>query len=358
MVKWLTTVVSFAIQHTIECICIWLLLYGSITTVLTENNNLSWWSVLYLFSLSLCFILFLCFNARNSVFAPLIRIPLYFMMTLALPILFLTTNEVIKSYHYVLYDPQLTTIDQVLFPFFEKGQIAIEIDRNSVINPRTFHGKLLNDYFEIIYITFYLWGYLSFILCVLDILILWFPQFLKQKFPSFHSSQLFSLQDEEERRRIEQTYQLQLQQKIINMEYLLILWSSTFSLIFLFNYLIPGKSPRIYFSSEYQNDIIGFGFTQWWKSHVDRDDSSGTFPSGHCGETFAVAFGIFYSHKTFGKLVFLMAFLITLSTLWNRYHYLTDLLSGILCCFCGYVLANCYLHELNRKNTNPSRFHS
>ncbi|KAL7713085.1 Phosphatidic acid phosphatase type 2/haloperoxidase domain-containing protein [Entamoeba marina] len=132
------------------------------------------------------------------------------------------------------------------------------------------------------------------------------------------------------------------------MEYFLLCWATTCSVTFVINSFVPGKSPRIFLKSDYSNEITGFGFSGWWRSHVDRDDSSGTFPSGHFGGTFAVALGMFYSNKYIGSFVFLMSILIGLSTLWNRYHYFSDLFVGMLCALFGYFVAN--LHLLKSKN--------
>ena len=340
MKSFLKRIYYFSINHCIHLITCWILLYGCLTVLFSHNSNISWYSTIYLIVLTISLMLSLYIERYYPYFSPLTKIVHHLIITIALPILFLSTTEMIKSTRNVLFDKELTEIDSVFFPFFSYGQIGIEIDKHNLINPSTFHGKLLNDYFEILYISYYLWGYLSFGVCAIEVLKYWIYRLVHQR------NFLFS-NDERDDISIQTgiLIQKEFDQKVLNMEYFIILLSTTFSLVFLLNLLVPGKSPRIYLSNEYKNEIEGFGFTSWWKRHVDRDDSSGTFPSGHCGETFAVAFGIYYSHKQLGIIVFIMSFLISISTLWNRYHYVIDLIVGIICSLIGYVIANLYIKQ-------------
>ena len=319
----------YCVNNIIYLIVYWLIFFNFSASITSKNFKACIPCLIYQFFLIILMIL-IKMNRMKKLKEKL-KLVLYFLMTLGLPITFISTTEVINSHRNNLYDDILIQTDKIIFPFYDQGQIGLEIDKNSIINPTTINGKILNDYFEIIYISFYIWGYLSFFICCFDVM----KEIKKENdlIRNEHSKK-------NNKKRL----------KFLNLEYFIICWCVTFCIIFFLNILIPGKSPRIHLSNHYQNKIEGFGFSNWWRNHIDRDDSSGTFPSGHCGETLAVAFGIYYSHKTLGKIVFFMTFLISLSTLINRYHYISDLIAGCLCCLIGYICANLYLYIKIKKN--------
>ncbi|KAL7717478.1 Inositolphosphotransferase Aur1/Ipt1 domain-containing protein [Entamoeba marina] len=311
----------------INYLTLWTVLYGFITSIVSFNIQVTWICFFYQFLLISFYFLShfppkFCLSVLD-----LFKMTHGFLLTLGLPFNFISTTEVIKMIHNSMYDGVIVTVDTFLFPHFEKGQLSLTVDQSKYLNPTTHSGMILNEYFEMLYISFYVWGYLSFFLCCLNITIEWYSERTST-----------DEKNNGERKKV----------RYIEMEYLICCWVSTCSLIFLLNVMIPGKSPRLYLKDDYTNEIVGFGFTSWWRSHIDRDDSSGTFPSGHCGETFAVALGIYYSNKPAGLLVFTMTGLIALATLWNRYHYMADLIVGIMCAWFGYFIAN--LHLLRVKN--------
>ncbi|EAL44518.2 PAP2 superfamily protein [Entamoeba histolytica HM-1:IMSS-B] len=318
------TIVNIFKQNTLNFISLWIVVFGFFTSFISQNFRVVW--VCYIYQMTLI-VFGIFYQYTPKILKPiedLIKMFNCFLLTLGLAFNFISTTEMIKTIRSTFFDQFLVSLDSFLFPHFSEGQISLMVDSSKYLNPTTFHGKLLNDYFELIYITFYIWGYLSFGVCCLEIIIEWWK---------------------EKNGQIDLTHKISKKSRYIEMEYLVICWSCTFSLIFLINIIVPGKSPRLYLKSHYTHSIQGFGFSSWWRNHVDRDDSSGTFPSGHCGETLAVAFGIYYSHKTIGKIVFVMTFLICVSTIWNRYHYLSDLIMGILCSLFGYIIANLHLKK-------------
>ncbi|ELP83851.1 hypothetical protein EIN_198040 [Entamoeba invadens IP1] len=314
-------------SNMINFLTLWMVSFGFITTVWANNTKVTWMCYPWHAGLVIFGILY---NVRPHFlerFVDFFKLFHLFLLTLGLAFNFISTTELIKVIRSSLYDEYLLDSDKFLFPRFPQGTLSLFVDQSSFFNPTTFSGKMLNEYFELIYITFYVWGYLSLGVCALEIVLEARKERLGLKDSLNNPSKV---------------------KRYVDIEYLVMCWTSTFSIIFLINIFVPGKSPRIYLKDEYTTEITGFGFTKYWRGTVDRDDSSGTFPSGHVGETIATAFGIYYSHKTLGKMVFVMGSLIALATAWNRYHYISDLLMGAICAMFGYLMANIHLQRCKR----------
>ena len=92
---------------------------------------------------------------------------------LGLPFDFITTTEFNKQLGFGMVDRYLLGADVVLFQNFERGTISLNLDKSVVFNPTTFLGKATNDFFEVVYISFYVRGYASYFFIVLQVLWLW-----------------------------------------------------------------------------------------------------------------------------------------------------------------------------------------
>ena len=297
---------------------LFILLFNFVTGLFGNNIKATWVCIFYQLAL-LTLLVLLRAPPQRPRGLETVKLLFGLAIGLGLPFDFITTTEFNKQLGLGMVDRYLLGADVFLFPNFERGTISLNLDKSVVFNPTTLLGKATNDFFEVVYISFYVWGYASYFFIVLQVLWLWW------------------------KRPDDDATAQKVSRLLLQLEYLLICWASTFSIIFLLNAFFPGQSPRLYLKDEYTTAITGFGFAGFWRSHVDRDDSSGTFPSGHFGETLAVAFGIFYTDRRVGSLVFLMTFFIGIATVWNRYHYLVDLLGGAAACMVSYVLANVYL---------------
>lgn len=295
-----------------------ILVYNFVTSIVGNNLKATW--VCFVYQLAMVVLLFLMrFPPRRPKAAEIVHMAFGLAIGLGLPFNFISTTEFNKQLGLGLVDQYLLNVDRFLFPNFERGTVSLNIDKSSLLNPTTVLGKVSNDFFEVIYISFYVWGYLSYFFIILQILLQWYRN------------------GDGAAKKVAYLF--------VQLDYLLVCWATTFLIIFSLNVFFPGKSPRLFLKEEYKTVITGFGFSGWWRKTVSRDDSSGTFPSGHFGETLAVAFGTFYNDRRLGALIFLMTFFIGIATVWNRYHYLVDLLGGGAACLCGYILANIHLRN-------------
>ncbi len=82
-------------------------------------------------------------------------------------------------------------------------------------------------------------------------------------------------------------------------------------------------------------ELTGDGYSLWLlKKIYNADNGYNCFPSLHVANAFLASFFSFRFNRTYGAVVYLMAFLITISTLFIKQHYILDLVAGILlACF-------------------------
>lgn len=97
--------------------------------------------------------------------------------------------------------------------------------------------------------------------------------------------------------------------------------------------LWPSEPPRVVFFGQDipASDTIFRHFNLWLLGNCGIHTS--VFPSAHVGAAFSVAFGMWRAlpeRKWVSRLLFAMAFLIALATVYGRYHYLADAAAGLL----------------------------
>ena len=151
-------------------------------------------------------------------------------------------------------------------------------------------------------------------------------------------------------------------------------WTFSFMFTFLINTLVPARSPRLHFKDLYQRPLMAAAkasgdvpkppsaFSQWLNRTIHQDNTYGSFPSGHVGETLAVAIsglvvGKRYQNlfvSVFGNVVLAISFVMALATLWLRYHYFSDVLAAIAVAFASMGLTN-VLHNFTQKSNERAK---
>lgn len=103
--------------------------------------------------------------------------------------------------------------------------------------------------------------------------------------------------------------------------------------MFFVSYMIfifyPVEGPRHFFAAVYENSITGPFFRNLVNMVIDNGAfHGGAMPSSHCGEALIVAF---FAIRTFGRRAWFLApvvFLLSLGTVYGRFHYLSDVVVG------------------------------
>jgi membrane-associated phospholipid phosphatase len=114
-------------------------------------------------------------------------------------------------------------------------------------------------------------------------------------------------------------------------------WLSTYIINFWLNLLIPAVSPRIYIEHKYSGELTGFGIANAFRSLIKSQSkgSYGAFPSGHVASSWIAGFVSVKYFKTYGKISLFSAVMITLATVYLRYHYFVDVIGAIPLVFFG-----------------------
>jgi len=93
----------------------------------------------------------------------------------------------------------------------------------------------------------------------------------------------------------------------------------------------PVTGPRFYLEDIYYLPIIGPFFTPLAKNVVEFGGHHGAaMPSSHCAIAFIVAWRIGKDIRKLMIPVVLIAVLLCLSTVYGRFHYLTDVIAGVI----------------------------
>lgn len=234
-----------------------------------------------------------------------LRVCLMVVLSSALPAFFFGTGGVISAHSPpTLRDKELLSVDNFLLGWiFPKGQFALWMDNNSVFGPTSVLGSIIVDLLTIIYVSYYLWSYIIMIIYIWRAISHERKQSLKSEVHAWDTAEGY-----------------------------MSCWIFSFVMTFIINILCPAKSPRIYIKDDYKNPLDGFGLRHLIGGVIHQDDSFGSFPSGHVGETLAVALASYYIGFTpkFSKFCLVVTFLVGVATLWLRYHYFVDVLAGVV----------------------------
>lgn len=250
-------------------------------------------------------------------------IPIFFIfqcvcISLTFPAFYFGIAVIVNENNFPMHDEDILQIDQFILGWlFPKGQLSLWVDAHPYFNPSTFLGKLIVDFLQIIYVSYYFWGYFLMLYLIHQLILSWWKE--KQ------DSQLLETK----------------------LKILMCAWAASYFLTFLGNLAFPGISPRIYLQNYYTHPLNGFGFSRLFTNNLKKVSTFATFPSGHVGEMFAVSFIAVRISPTYGRIATIASILMALATLWCRYHYFTDVICTIplviLSLMFGMVLPNsCY----------------
>ena len=96
--------------------------------------------------------------------------------------------------------------------------------------------------------------------------------------------------------------------------------------------LYPTVAPR-------PDTVTGKGFAVWGLRFLyDADPPYNCFPSLHVAHSFVSALASYRVHRTLGFVAISCAWLVAISTLFTKQHYVADLIAGILLAFAAYAV--------------------
>ncbi len=105
--------------------------------------------------------------------------------------------------------------------------------------------------------------------------------------------------------------------------------------------LYPTVAPR-------PDTMMGKGFAVWGLRFLyDADPPYNCFPSLHVAHSFVSALASYRVHRTLGFVAISCAWLVAISTLFTKQHYVADLIAGILLALAAYAV---FLHGHSRAN--------
>lgn len=218
---------------------------------------------------------------------------------LTIPTFFFTNAVVVTNLGGTPKDEILLYLDdRFLGWLFPQGQLALWLDQSTYFNPSTFIGKLYTEFFELVYVSYYFWGYLFELILLV--------RYCREWFQSGRNLILRS----------------------VELKMYLCGWLFSYYFAYVLNVIIPAKSPRLYLEHEYQYSFTGFGLAPLLMSISTDNSSYGSFPSGHVLQTFVAALYGWRLVPWCGKVAIFFAGNMALATLFLRYHYFTDLIGS------------------------------
>ena len=234
-----------------------------------------------------------------------------FMVTMCLPAFFAAVAAVVLSRTPAMHDAELLSWDVALLGWlFPQGQLALFLDTAPYISPSSFLGRFIVEILNVFYISYYVWGYAVFVL-------------LGGYCLYYHFRPAGSKEEEKH-------------EALKRLETFVGIWAAGFLVTFFMNLSVPAVSPRLYLKPLYKTEITGFGLAKLTRSAFEVDKSFGTFPSGHVSESYAIAWAASCIltpnkwHMRFRYWLWLASTLIAIATLWLRYHYVIDVVVGLL----------------------------
>ena len=208
------------------------------------------------------------------------------------------------------------------------GKISLWIDNNDYIGPHTMVGKFINNSLQIFYFFYYLIPYISMhFLCLLNCLreIIFRFRHNGAKSSSYKKTWNSAL--------------------FVFGVYLL-----TCVFVFFVNTLVPATSPRKHLKNEFKHTLSLSGFGKYLNKKSKDERSANSFPSGHVAEILSIGLAFYALKIKFtGKLIIFCSFLIGISTLFLRYHYLCDIIMAIFLAFLSFGI-NYYIGLRRYKN--------
>jgi len=226
-------------------------------------------------------------------------------------LMFYDGSNVVQRYRYdlfgakMLYDNHLVGLDESLLGWLcPRGQLALCLDSHPLIGVSTTFGAIAAEILQLMYVSYYFWG---------NGLGVWLA------LEYFYGVIIKNKDNTPKNRRIHWR----------RIQMFVCAWVGGFLLNFIINMIFPAVSPRIHLSSHYKNEIRGFFFADTLRSMIAGAAAKtfSAFPSGHCGLSWLVPILAHrMKYKRFTQITIVAAILITMATLFLRYHYFVDFL--------------------------------
>lgn len=188
--------------------------------------------------------------------------------------------------------------------------MSLALDRSPTLNPTTGFGRFYTDALQLAYMSYYLWGYVPLI-------------FLGIRYTL----------------AMKRGDGATVNRSLAQLKLYMTGWLSAFLMVFVLNTIFPALSPRLYFvgkaNSErfsavaYQHPRLeGFGLAKILIGAATDNNSFGSFPSGHFGESVVAGVYMWRVNRIGGIIIFVASFFIGVATQALRYHYFADLLGA------------------------------
>lgn len=257
---------------------------------------------------------------------------LILIIGLELPFYFYASSRIAFKKYFL--DEVLLKIDSFLWGrIWPKGQLSLYLDEHEKFGPLTKWGKIINNVLIIFYFTYYLVPYFF-------VFIIFLRKIIQETIFKYKNNGKKS-----------NSYN-NVWSKFF---FIASVYSATFLQILLINTLVPAVSPRIYLKDEYKNDIVFIGLNKYFGNLKD-DGSANSFPSGHVAETLCLVLPFIIMKRYFiAGFIFFDSFLIFIATLILRYHYVGDVIVGILNSLISFII--CYYGRYAFRDMNKNKFY-
>lgn len=235
--------------------------------------------------------------------SPIRRVLLVTALMLAIGPQYHASGVVIRFFHLPDIDAALRVVDHRLvgwlLPSWAEGQISIWLDRHPWIGPGTYFGKVIVEFLQIAYLSFFAWGFFF----------LWYLIYAYWR-------------SEKLNRKAEECW--------LVLKVFACGWIGPYYLSFFSYMMFPAIGPRYANPEQYVHDINGFGLAGAIAKFIESQQVSprDCFPSGHTGLTWIVALLALRIAPTYGRFMVPVAVLMTTATLVLRYHYIADVLAA------------------------------
>lgn len=243
------------------------------------------------------------------------KVILFFLLGFS-PLIFFEGVNIVSRARYaqygrgMLHDNLFLALDELLLGWlFPRGQLALYLDNpDSFIGTQSLLGRFITEVLQTMYVSYYIWGNGL-------LLFLAYLYFRKKSFVPEGSESL------------SHTHQWRRLQLVV------CTWVCTFLLNLLLNLLIPAVSPRIFIADEYKTELRGLFLAGALRSAAGAAaaNSFTAFPSGHCGLSWiTVVIAGAIGFRKYARITYIAGALITLATVWLRYHYFVDVVAAIV----------------------------
>ncbi|KYQ90294.1 phosphoesterase [Tieghemostelium lacteum] len=249
--------------------------------------------------------IFACFSPNNKWYIYSVTV-LSVGLGLTIPTFFAATGAVVLGLGRSTWDSSLVSADSSLLGWvFPMGQMGLYVDKSTLIGPDSFIGELSTEILQLSYISYYIWGYFMEVWILFN---LWKCSLSKDPI----KQQELAIWDQ-------------------RLKMFICSWISTYFLVFSINLSFPAVSPRVYLRGEYTNQLNGFGFAGFVRRKIEdaAKGSFGSFPSGHIATSWAISFASYRIVPAYGFISGVASFLITIATMYLRYHYFVDFLAAV-----------------------------